>query len=64
MNYRVLKMSEKFYATPYEEWDLEFEVDDIEQHVRNGNPVLLCDDLEAAAEIFGVPVEKIINTDN
>lgn len=66
MFYRVTKMTNQVFAVPFEECDLDLEVErkHIISLVRNGEAVLLCDDLEAAAEVFNVSVDEIIVDSN
>jgi len=64
MFYRVNKMTSQVFAVPFDECDLELEVGNIRDLVYSGDATLLCDDLEAAAEIFNVAVEEIVIVDS
>ncbi len=44
-----------------DDFDLQNESENIITHVKNGNSVLICDDLETAAELFEVRVDAIID---
>lgn len=51
------------YVKIKDDFDLHTESENIMEHVGEGNPVLICDDLDTAAELFGVPVSEFIEGD-
>jgi hypothetical protein len=56
--YRVTRMSNRIYAV--EIGSVRDEADNIEALANEGNPVLICDDLDDAAELYDVDVSDIV----
>lgn len=54
--YRIIKLS-KWFALEIE--DIEDDIDNINVFVDEGTPVLLCYDLEIAADFLGIEEEEI-----
>ncbi len=60
--YIVIKVGNSFASIKIkDDFDLQNESENIITHVKNGNSVLICDDLETAAELFGTNIDTIID---
>ncbi len=59
MNWRIVKMSGKWYAYPYDE--LRYEVYAINSFIEQGYVVCLCDDLGTFAAELGIDETEIID---
>ncbi len=57
MFYRLVKMSSSWYAK--EIYSVRDDADAIELFASEGNPVLIVDDLEGAADFLGIDVKDI-----
>lgn len=59
--YIVIKVGSGSYgATKFnDDFDLGEEVENIAEHASIGNAIIICDDLEIAAELFGVDEDVI-----
>ncbi|MBE3101802.1 MAG: hypothetical protein IMZ47_05975 [Firmicutes bacterium] len=52
MYYQIVKLSGVFYARRFE--SIHSEANDMQQFLNNGDILILCDDLEGAADFLGV----------
>lgn len=60
--YRLLKMSGKIYSLNIGDC-VENDAKNIDQFVGEGDIVILCDDLECAADFFEIEVHEIVSVD-
>ena len=60
MYYIVIKIGLSFAAISIkDDFDLQVEAENIMVHVKNGNTILICDDLETATELYQIDISDI-----
>lgn len=59
--YIVIKIGSDYFGAikVKDEFDMQNEIENIMQHASIGNTVIICDDLETAAELFNIQIVDI-----